>query len=98
MENILGETKDLIFYNKEGVPVYEFSAWKSGNAYEYTFDKHGYTLTYKNSKGYYLECTRDDEGNELTYKDSEGVERGFEIPEFTMEELTQKLGNFKIKK
>tara|TARA_R110000744_G_scaffold88790_1_gene172947 strand:+ start:326 stop:748 length:423 start_codon:yes stop_codon:yes gene_type:complete len=63
---------------------------------EFTRDESGYVLTYKNSNGYWEECTRDKDGNELTFKNSVGEIRGFYIPEFTMEELTQKLGNFKL--
>ena len=70
----------------------------NGFSYEQTNDSNGNTLNFKNSKGYWYEYTRDSNGNELTYKNSYGVTRGFEIPEYTMEELVEKLGNFKIKK
>jgi hypothetical protein len=66
--------------------------------YEYTRDEKGKELTYKNSVGYWAEYTRDENGNELTYKNSDGVTRGFDTPEYTMEELVSKIGNFKIKK
>jgi hypothetical protein len=64
------------------------------------FDKVGKIVYnfYKDSKGYSYEYTYDSNGNELTYKDSNGVTRGFDVPEYTMEELVEKLGNFKIKK
>jgi hypothetical protein len=64
------------------------------------FDKDGRLLYnfYKDSDGYSAETTYDSNGKELTYKNSDGVTRGFDIPEYTMEELVQKLGNFKIKK
>ena len=96
MKNILGTTEDLRFYNKDGKRAYGFKTDSNGYSYEFTFDKYGNTLTYRNSKGYSYECTRDESGKELTYKDSYGKKRGFNIPEFTMEELTQKLGNFKL--
>ena len=102
MKNILGTTENLTFYNKEGVKVYDFNTNFNGSSYErtykYTRDENGYVLTFKDSKGYSYEFTYDESGNELTYKDSYGKKRGFNIPEFTMEELTQKLGNFKLKK
>lgn len=98
MKNILGTTEDLKLYNKDGKRVYVFKTDLNGYSYEFTFDKYGNTLTYRNSKGYSSEFTYDESGNELTYKNSDGVERGFNIPEFTMEELTQKIGNFKLKK
>ena len=69
-----------------------------GTWYEYTYDEKGNVLTYKDSNGGWCEHTYDEKGNVLTYKDSNGVRRGFDIPEYTMEELVQKLGNFKIKK
>ena len=69
-----------------------------GFSYEYTYNSNNNILTYKNSNGNGCEYTYDSEGNELTYKDSTGVRRGFDIPEYTMEELIEKLGNFKIKK
>ena len=50
------------------------------------------------SNGYSGESTYDSNGKELTYKDSTGVSIGFDIPEYTMEQLVEKLGNFKIKK
>jgi YD repeat-containing protein len=63
---------------------------------EYTYDEKGNTLTYKGSDGAWAEYTYDENGYLLTYKDSRGVKRGFGIPEYTMEELVRKLGNFKL--
>jgi YD repeat-containing protein len=65
---------------------------------EFTYDKKGNVLTYKKSTGYWHERTFDEKGNELTFKNSNGLTIGFDIPEYTMEELVNKLGNFKIKK
>ena len=70
----------------------------TGYWYESTYDSNGKQLTYKDSDGYWTEKTYDSNGNELTYKNSDGVMIGFDIPEYTMEELVEKLGNFKIKK
>ena len=53
-------------------------------------------LTYRDSNGYSWEKTYDNNGSELTFKDSDGKERGFDIPEFTMEQLVEKVGNFKL--
>ena len=98
MKNILGNKKDLEFYNKDGVMVYEFHTYSDGSYfYEHTYDKNGIILTYKNSDGpFWFKWTRDDEGNELTYENSKGTKRGFDTPEFTMEQLVKKLGNFKL--
>jgi hypothetical protein len=96
MKNALGKNEDLELFNEQGKKVYEYFTDSSGYGYEHTFDKNGNTLTYKDSHGYWREYTRDENGKELTYKDSDGKTRGFDIPEYTMEELVQKLGNFKL--
>jgi YD repeat-containing protein len=98
MKNILGNTENLELFNKNGVRVYEYFKNSIGYSYEYTRNSNGNILTYKDSEGNSCEYTRDSNGNELTFKDSNGVTRGFDIPEFTMEQLVEKLGNFKIKK
>jgi len=98
MKNILGTTDNLELYNKEGKMVYKFYKDSDGYWYERTYDSNGEELTYKDSNGNWWEYTRDSNGNELTYKNSDGVTRGFDIPEYTMEQLVEKLGNFKIKK
>ena len=67
-----------------------------GYWYERTFDEKGYELTYKNSDSYWYERTYDEKGNVLTFKDSDGINTGFDIPEYTMENLVEKLGNFKL--
>jgi len=75
--------------------------YENSNGYrcEYTYDDQGNQLTYKSSEGNWSELTYDDKGNALTYKDSNGESRDFQIPEYTMEELTKIVGEeFKIKK
>ena len=98
MKNILGKEENLDLFNKNGERVYEYFKSSNGLSFEYTYDSNCNILTYKNSNGYSSEYTYDSNGNELTFKDSNGETRGFDIPEFTMEELVEKLGNFKIKK
>ena len=98
MKNILGTTKNLELFNKEGRRVYEFIKNSDGYSYERTCDSNGNVLTFKDSNGYSSERTYDSNGRELSYKNSNGVSRGFNIPEYTMEELVERLGNFKIKK
>lgn len=98
MKNILGTTENLDLFNKEGRKVYSFWTSKTGYSCERTYDSNGNQLTFKDSSGHWTEYTYDSDGKELTYKDSNGITRGFEIPEYTMEELVEKLGNFKIKK
>ena len=98
MKNILRTEKDLELFNKEGKRVYWFRKYSDGYSWERTYDSNGNELTYKDSDGYSSEYTYDSNGKELTFKDSDGIKRGFDIPEYTMEELVEKLGNFKIKK
>ena len=98
MKNILGTTENLELFNKDGRLLYNFYKGSDGYSYERTCDSNGNVLTFKDSTGYSSEYTYDSNGNELTYKNSNGVTRGFDIPEYTMEELVEKLGNFKIKK
>ena len=79
----------------ENVKVLTFKD-SSGYSYEYTRDENGNELTFKNSNGYSWESTYDENGNELTFKNSDGEERGFDIPELTMEQVIEKIGNFKL--
>ena len=58
---------------------------------KYTYDSNRNLLTYKNSNGYWQKQTYDSNGNELTFEDSNGEKRGFDIPEYTMEELTKEV-------
>ena len=98
MKNIFGTTENIELFDKEGRIVYNFYKGLYGYSYETTYDSNGNILTYKDSDGYSSEYTYDSDGRELTYKNSNGVSRCFNIPEYTMEELVEKLGNFKIKK
>ena len=62
-----------------------------------TYNSNGNQLTFENSDGDWWKYTYDSKGKELTYEDSTGVKRGFDIPEFTMDQLVEKIGyNFKI--
>lgn len=94
-----GNSVEKTYDSKGNILTYKNS---KGFSYEYTRDSFGNELTYENSKGYSSKYTRDSVGKELTFEDSNDVRRGFDIPEYTMEELVEilkeKLGNFKIKK
>ena len=102
MKNIFGKEEYLNLYNKDGNLIYEYYKYSDGYkhecACECTYDLNGKALKFKNSYGYSSEYTRDLKGNELTYENSNGTRRGFDIPEYTMEDLVEKIGNFKIKK
>ena len=94
MKNILGTTEKLKLKDKNGVLRYEYIGFA-----QYTYDSNGKQLTSEYSNGFWRKYTYDSSGNELTFEDSNGEKRGFDIPEYTMEELTKELGhNFKIKK
>ncbi len=98
----------IIIKDKKGNEIY--IQWEDGNFSHRTYDKKGNILTCKDSDGYCSEYTYDDNGNELTFKSSNNIYRikgqkvtkeEFEAfvntPEYTMEELVSKIGNFRIK-
>jgi YD repeat-containing protein len=101
----------IVIKDKKGNEIYCQN--EDGRWCKYTYDDNRNVLTIKNSNGYCSEYTYDDNGKELTFKNSIGdyrikdeyvTKEEFELfvngtPEYTMEELTVKLGhNFKIKK
>ena len=96
MKNILGKNESLKLFNEQGKIVYEYYIDSDGYWYECTYDKNGSVLTYKNSRGSWYEYTCG--GSKLNNKNLNGTKKGFDIPEYTMEELVQKLGNFKLVK
>ena len=98
MKNIQGTEENLELFNENGNKVYEYYKDSYGYSCEYTRDSNGNELTFKDSDEYSCEYTRDSNGKELTFKDSHGLRIGFDIPEYTMEELIKKLGNFKLVK
>ena len=81
-------------YDKKG----DILTFKDSKGYgsERTYDKKGNLLTYKDSNGYFSKYTYGKKGNLLTYENSNGIKRGFDIPEYTMENLVEKLGDFKL--
>jgi hypothetical protein len=99
----------IIIKDKSGDVAY----WQNlnGSWLKKTYDDNGKLLTYKNSDGYWSVETYDDNGKKLTFKNSDGYykikgsfvtkeeyEEFFNpIPEYTMEELIAKIGNFKLK-
>ena len=105
MKNILGTQENLSLYNKDGNLIYEFCKNSSSYSYEKTYDENGNELTFKDSNGFWCEMTYDSNGNVLTLKDSRGaiIKRICKIshqrkvaPEFTMKQLVEKVGNFKL--
>ncbi len=101
----------IIIKDKRGNEIY--CQYSSSYWWEKTYNEKGNLLTFKDSNSGWYEITYDDNGDELTYKNSFGeyIIKGKEVtkeeyevfvngtPEYTIEELTAKLGhNFKIKK
>ena len=65
------------------------------------YDSDGNEIYCENSKGYWYKHEYNSQGNEIYYESSNGYikdDRPKPIPEYTMEELVAKLGEFKIKK
>jgi len=67
-----------------------------GYSWKKTYNENGNELTFQDSDGYSSKRTYDENGNTLTFKDSDGVKIGFDIPELTMEQVIEKIGNFKL--
>ena len=88
-------------YDDKGQVIYFEN--NSGLWSKYEYDYNGNLIYNKNSEGYWIKKEYDDKGSVIYWEDSKsGVitdNRSKPIPEYTMEELVDKLGhNFKIKK
>jgi hypothetical protein len=95
--NALGVFENLELFDKDGNRVYKFGVHYNKSWYKSTYDSNGKELTFENSTGYWYKRTYNSNGKELTYENSCGEKMGFDIPEFTMEQLVEKIGhNFKI--
>jgi YD repeat-containing protein len=94
--NIQGENKNLELYNYKGIKVYSYYTYSFGFWHESNYDDKGKELNYKDSESNWYEYTYDEKGNQLTFKDSDGTKIGFDIPEYTMKDLVEKIGNFKL--
>jgi hypothetical protein len=95
--NALGAFEYLELFDKDGNRVYEFKPDSDGVWNKHTYDSNNNVLTYENSDDYWYKYTYDSDGNKLTFEDSYGKKMRFDIPEFTMEQLVEKIGyNFKI--
>lgn len=109
MKNIFGTTEKLKLRDKNGVLRYEYNGDTqytydsmgnelkyedyTGYWYKCTYDLMGNELTVENSKGHWNKSTYDSNGNELTFEDSYGIKRGFDIKQYTIQELEKKLGH-----
>ena len=90
MKNILGKEECLELLNKEGKKIYKFSINNSGLFEEKTFDSNGELLTHKCSDGFTAKYTYDKFGMIATIRGNDGIVKGFDNPEYTMEELEKK--------
>ena len=71
------------------------------NVKEFPFkisDKNGKEIYNENSDGFWFKREYDSNGNQIYFEDSYGIIiDNRSIPEYTMEELFEKIGNFKLK-
>jgi hypothetical protein len=87
-------------FDKNNNPIY----LENSNGYweKQEFDKNNNEIYYERSNGYWYKQEFDKNNNQIYWEDSKGTirdNRPKSTPEFTMEELIEKLGyNFKIKK
>jgi hypothetical protein len=90
----------FVIKNDAGKEIYFENS--NGKWYKREWDDNGREIYYERSDGYWIKYEYDDNGNEIYYENSDGHitdNRPKSVPEYTMEELTAKLGyNFKIKK
>lgn len=62
------------------------------------YDSKGNQIYVRSSGGFWCKKEYDSKGNEVYYEDSRGaIIDNRNIPEYTMEELVDKIGNFKLK-
>jgi hypothetical protein len=78
----------IIVKDKNGNEIYR--QLENGTWFECTYDENNKVLTYESSYGYYVI-----RGSFVTKEEFEAFVNG--TPEYTMEELVSKIGNFKLK-
>lgn len=86
--------KTVKYYHKNSpVVAYERATYYDGFWNEYTYDKKGNQLTFKDSYGYLAESTYDEKGNVLTYKNSNGLFElyGKQVTKEEFEAFTERL-------
>jgi len=90
----------FVIKNDMGKEIYFENS--NGKWCKYEYDERGREIYYERSDGYWIKYEYDERGNEIYWENSDGIIRDNRpnvVPEYTMEELTAKLGhNFKIKK
>ena len=95
-ENLVGNWNKHEYDSKGNQIYYENS---NGFWEKREYDSKDNQIYFEDSTGYWFKKEFDSKGNEIYYENSDGkIIDDRNIPEFTMEELVEKLGNFKIKK
>lgn len=61
------------------------------------YDSKGNQIYFENSEGYWEKNEFDSNGDRIYRENSDGVIEDNRVPEYTMEELVEKIGNFKLK-
>ena len=86
-------------YNSQGNEIYCESS--DGYWYKHEYNSQSNRIYYEDSNGYWTKYEYDSDDNQMYCQSSNGYikdDRPKPIPEYTMEELVAKLGEFKIKK
>lgn len=93
------KVKDFPFTinDSEGNEIYYEDS--TGFWHKRELDSKGNTTYYESSSGYWYKKEYDSNRNIIYFEESTGyIEDNRKIPEYTMEELVDKIGNFKLKK
>ena len=83
-------------YDLQGNLIYEESS--DGYWEQCKYDSNGNEIYLEDSDGYWEKSEYDSQGNLNYLENSDGlIEDNRNIPEYSMEELVEKIGNFKLK-
>jgi|SRR5690554_2395468 len=83
-------------YDSKGNCIYFVNSKKEW--FKREFDEQGSIIYYEDSGGYWVKREFDSNGNMIYYENSEGkIEDNRPIPEYTMQDLVDKIGRFKFK-
>ena len=80
------QSNDIYYENSQGF-------WEKSSC-----DSQGNRIYYEDSNSFWVNREYDSLGNEIYYENSQGlIKDNRNIPEYTMEELIDKIGHFKLK-
>ena len=86
----------FIIKDSKGKEIYR--EYSNGFWYKSEYDSNGNEIYCENSKGSWYKREYDKNGNQTYRENSDGyIEYNRKIPEYTMEELVEKIGSFKLK-